>query len=224
MVGVAKWLRHQVVALACVGSNPTVHPIDILGRGPGKGSGLAGGRVLVGAEQRRPRVCGVYAALLLAVVSLVAAACGGSGDTDRVAAERLFRNYLLTAAPSAIADVRIDQLVDPLPPNFPLFEGLNLLGSAFTDTAATRELIVGWDSRASADDIFEFYSRSLDRDPWTIQSDPRINDVDFLEFTDGDDAAFRGELRIAQEGDVAVVVLIVRITLSEYTSAQPSGS
>ena len=170
------------------------------------------------------RIRGVHVALLLALVAVVAAACGGSGDSDRIAAQRLFRNYLLTAAPSAIADVRIDQLVDPLPPDFPLFDGLNLLGSAFTDTADARELIVGWDSRASADDIFDFYSRALDRDPWTIQSDPRINDVDFLEFTDGDDASFRGELRIAQEGDVAVVVLIVRNTLSGSTSAQPSGS
>ena len=222
MVGVAKWLRHQVVALACVGSNPTVHPICIPGTGVLVRQGV---RVVVGAGQWITRVRGVHVALLLALVAVVAAACGGSGDADRIAAQRLFRNYLLTADPTAIADVRIDRLVDPLPPDFPLFDGLNLLGSAFTDTADVRQLIVGWDSRASADDIFDFYSRALDRDPWTIQRDPRVNAIDFLEFTDADDATFLGELRIAQEGDdVAVVVLIVRNTLTGFAPGPPSGS
>ena len=27
MVGIAKWLRHQIVALICVGSTPITHPI-----------------------------------------------------------------------------------------------------------------------------------------------------------------------------------------------------
>jgi hypothetical protein len=31
MVGVVKWLRHRIVAPACVGSNPIIHPITLLG-------------------------------------------------------------------------------------------------------------------------------------------------------------------------------------------------
>ena len=27
MVGIVKWLRHRIVIPACVGSNPTIHPI-----------------------------------------------------------------------------------------------------------------------------------------------------------------------------------------------------
>ena len=29
MVGIVKWLRQRVVAPLCVGSNPTIHPINI---------------------------------------------------------------------------------------------------------------------------------------------------------------------------------------------------
>ena len=31
MVGIVKWLRQRVVAPLCVGSNPTIHPIKMLG-------------------------------------------------------------------------------------------------------------------------------------------------------------------------------------------------
>lgn len=159
--------------------------------------------------------------LLLGVMTLIlAAACDTSDDAERLAAQRLFRAYLTQQDATAVADVRIQGLVDELPPDFPLFDDLDLLGSAFRDTESTRELIVGWQSGSHADDIFDFYSRALNEEPWSIVRDPRVAGIDFIEFSDADNAAFRGELRIAQEGDSAVVLLIVR----EFLGGDGSGS
>lgn len=152
--------------------------------------------------------------LLPALAGLVLAACSNSDDAERLAAQRLFRNYLVRPDETAAADVRVHKFVDTLPPDFPLFADLTLLGSAFTDTATTRELIVGWESDHDADEIYNFYQTALNRDPWKIVQEPRIQGVDFLTFTDADNPAFTGELRIAQEGDAAVVVLIAREELS----------
>ncbi len=58
---------------------------------------------------------------LVAIAALlVAAACDSSDDEERLAAQRLFRNVLIQADGSAAADVRIQGLVDELPPDFPL--------------------------------------------------------------------------------------------------------
>ena len=161
--------------------------------------------------------------VLVAIATLlVAAACDSSDDEERLAAQRLFRNVLIQADGSAAADVRIQGLVDELPPDFPLAENLTLLGSAFTDTDSDRELIVGWESSSHADDLFEFYSEALDTEPWSIVRDPRIAGIDFIEFRDADNPAFRGELRIAQEASEAVVILIVRERVTSGTgSAAP---
>ena len=161
-------------------------------------------------------------ALLVPVVmaGLIGAACDNSDDAERLAAQRLFRNYLIIEDPTATADVRVQGFVDQLPPDFPLFEGLTLLGSAFTDTDLRRVLIVGWESDAPANDIFEFYNDALDESPWSIQADPRVRRIDFIRFVDEDNAAFTGELRIAQEGNDAVVILIAR----EFIQSDPGAS
>ncbi len=161
---------------------------------------------------------------LIALLGLtIAAACDSSDDSERLAAQRLFRNVLLVQDPTAVADVRIEALVDDLPPDFPVPEGLQLLGSAFSDTDSMRQLIVGWQSTLPADDIFEFYSRALDEEPWSIRGDPRVAGVDFIDFRDSENAAFVGELRIAQEGNDAVVILISREFLNE-AEAPATGS
>jgi hypothetical protein len=147
----------------------------------------------------------------LAPIALLAlAACDSSDDEERLAAQRFFRNVLLQPDDSAAADVRIQGFVDTLPPDFPLPDGLTLLGSGFSDTQQVRELIVGWESDQSADEIYDFYREALDVAPWSIEGDPRFQGIDFLSFADADNLAFNGELRIAQEGDQAVVVLIAR--------------
>jgi len=150
---------------------------------------------------------------LAAAVGVLAATHDSSDDAERLAAQRFFRNYLVQQDPTAAADVRITAMVGTLPPDFPLFPRLGLLGSAFSDTDLERELIVGWSSADHADDIFEFYEAALDQQPWTITRDPRVVGIDFIEFTDADDATFHGELRVSQEGDRAIVVLIARNTL-----------
>lgn len=152
--------------------------------------------------------------LMPALAGLALAGCSNSDDAERLAAQRLFRNYLLQPDETAAADVRVQKFVDKLPPDFPLFEDITVLGSAFTDTADTRELIVGWESDRDADEIYNFYQAALNRDPWKIVQEPRIQGIDFLTFTDADNPAFTGELRIVQEGDAAVVVLIAREDLS----------
>ena len=157
---------------------------------------------------RPRRYWGLLALATMAV--LVLAACDNSDDEERLAAQRLFRNVLMQADDTAAADVRIQGFVDTLPPDFPLPDGLTLLGSAFTDTQRTRELIVGWESDQSADELYNFYRDALDIAPWSIAADPRFQGVDFLSFSDADNPAFDGELRVAQEGDQAVVVLIAR--------------
>ena len=158
---------------------------------------------------------------LVAMAGLVGAACDNSDDVERLAAQRLFRNYLIVEDPSAEADVRVQGFVDQPPPDFPVFEGLTLLGSAFSDTDLRRELIVGWESDIAANDIFEFYNEALDESPWSIESDPRVNRIDFIRFVDEDNSGFTGELRIAQEGDDAVVVLIAREFVQ--SDSTPSG-
>ena len=157
---------------------------------------------------------GLLIAMLTATVGLFAAACSGDDDEERLAAQRLFRNYLIQSDRTAIADVRVQALVDELPPNFPEYDDLALLGSAFSDTETRRELIVGWQSDDDhADDIFSWYRSRLDTDPWSVTADPQRAGVDFITFRDADNPAFRGELRIAQEGDRAIVVLVAIETL-----------
>ena len=154
---------------------------------------------------------------LLSVLGLMLAtvACDNSDDQERLAAQRLFRNYLIQSDRTAIADVRVEGLVDELPPSFPEHDELNLLGSAFTDTETRRELIVGWQSDSErADDLFSWFRSKLDTDPWRVTADPQRAGVDFITFRDADNPAFRGELRIAQEGERAIVVLIAVETLS----------
>ena len=172
------------------------------------------------------RRCRWGAVVVLGVVGAFAlAACQTSDDEERLAAQRLFRNYLIQQNASAQADVRIQQYIcatgegqpsgpcdaaAALPPGFPLHEELTLLGSAFTDTETTRELIVGWESDATADTLYDFYRVALEDEPWSIVRDPRIRAIDFIAFRDADNPAFEGELRIAQEGDDAVLILIAR--------------
>lgn len=154
---------------------------------------------------------------MIALVSaaLLAAACENSDDEERLAAQAMFRNYLLESDRTAIADVRVQGLVDELPPSFPEHENLDLLGSAFSDTETRRELIVGWQSsEEQADDLFSWFRSKLDTDPWRVTADPQRAGVDFITFRDADNPAFRGELRIAQEGDRAIVVLIAVETLT----------
>jgi len=151
---------------------------------------------------------------------LTTVACDNSDDEERLAAQRLFRTYLLISDRTAIADVRVQGLVDELPPSFPEHEALDLLGSAFTDTQTRRELIVGWQSNEEeADDLFNWYRSRLDTDPWRVTADPQRAGVDFITFRDADNPAFRGELRIAQEGERAIVVLIAVETLSSDDGA-----
>ena len=118
---------------------------------------------------------------LAPLVLLALAACDSSDDEERLAAQRFFRNYLMQADDTAAADVRIQGFVDTLPPDFPLPDGLTLLGSGFTDTQRTRELIVGWESDQSADELYEFYRQALDTEPWSIASQPRFRGIDFIQ-------------------------------------------
>lgn len=151
---------------------------------------------------------------------LVGVACDNSDDEERLAAQRLFRNYLLISDRTAIADVRVQGLVDELPPSFPEHEALDLLGSAFTDTQNRRELIVGWQTEEEeADDLFNWFRSKLDTDPWRVTADPQRAGVDFITFRDADNPAFRGELRISQEGERAIVVLIAVETLTSDDGA-----
>ncbi len=153
--------------------------------------------------------------LIVAMLAGLAAACEGDDDEERLAAQRLFRNYLIQSDRTAIADVRVQGLVDELPPSFPEHEQLDLLGSAFSDTETRRELIVGWQSNDEhADNLFNWFRSRLDTDPWRVTADPQRAGVDFITFRDADNPAFRGELRISQEGDRAIVVLIAVETLN----------
>ena len=148
------------------------------------------------------------------LVLLAAAACENSDDEERLAAQRLFRNYLIQSDRTAVSDVRVQGMVDELPPSFPEHEELSLLGSAFTDTENRRELIFGWQTTDErADDLYNWYRSKLDTDPWRVTADPQRAGVDFITFRDADNPAFRGELRIAQEGERAIVVLVAVETL-----------
>lgn len=158
----------------------------------------------------------ILAALAALIAALGAAACDTSDDEERLAAQRLFRNYLIQSDSTAAADVRVQGLVDELPPDFPERDSLVLLGSAFTDTETRRELIVGWQTTAEhADDLYAFYRSALNLRPWAVVDDPRRRGIDFIEFTDSDNPAFSGELRIAQEGSRAIVVLIATELLED---------
>ena len=151
----------------------------------------------------------ILLALCAVLLGVLGVACDRSDDEERLAAQRLFRNYLIQNDRTAAADVRIEGAVDELPPNFPERESLALLGSAFTDTESSRRLIFGWQSiDEHADDLYAWYRSQLDAAPWSVVGDPRRVGVDFISFRDADNPAFRGELRIAQEGERAIVILI----------------
>jgi len=70
-----------------------------------------------------------------------------------------------------------------------------------------------------ADDLFNWFRSKLDTDPWRVTADPQRAGVDFITFRDADNPAFRGELRIAQEGERAIVVLIAVETLTSDDGA-----
>ncbi len=162
----------------------------------------------------------VLLACCVALLGLLSAACDGSDDEERLAAQRLFRNYLIESDRTAAADVRIQGFVDALPPNFPERESLVLLGSAFSDTETNRRLIFGWQSTEEhADDLYAWYRSQLDSAPWSVVADPRRANIDFISFRDADNPAFRGELRIAQEGARAIVVLIATERLDAVDGA-----
>ena len=168
-----------------------------------------------------PLVRVLLLACCAALLGLAAAACDRSDDEERLAAQRLFRNYLIQSDRTAIADVRIQGFVDELPPNFPERESLALLGSAFTDTESDRRLIFGWQSREEhADDLYAWYRSQLDASPWSVVADPRRAGIDFIAFRDADNPAFRGELRIAQEGERAIVILIASEALEDAGGAR----
>ena len=57
---------------------------------------------------------------LTPLLLLMAAACDSSDNSERLAAQRLFRHVLLEQDATAVADVRIEGFVDELPPDFPL--------------------------------------------------------------------------------------------------------
>lgn len=155
-------------------------------------------------------------ALSALLLALAAAACDSSDDEERLAAQRLFRNLLIEKDRTAVADVRIQGYVDELPPNFPERESLVLLGTAFSDTETVRQLIFGWQTTEEhADDLYTWYRSQLGAAPWSVVSDPRRANIDFIEFRDSDNPAFLGELRIAQEGNRAIVVLIATETLAD---------
>ena len=89
-----------------------------------------------------------------------------SGRRRTARRQRLFRTYLLQSDRTAVADVRVQGLVDELPPGFPEHDELNLLGSAFSDTETRRELIVGWQTEdEQADDLFSWFRSKLDTIP-----------------------------------------------------------
>lgn len=168
----------------------------------------------------------VWAVVALApLLLLIAAACDSSDNSERLAAQRIFRNFLLGQDAAAEADVRIEGFVDELPPDFPLPEEmeLDLLGSAFSDTDEVRRLIVGWESDVDADALFEFFNDALREEPWSIVTDPRVRGIDFIHFRDADNPGFEGELRINQE-DRAVVILIADVNLDADAEDEPTGS
>ena len=66
----------------------------------------------------RSAVLLVLTALIALLAGLAAAACDSSDDEERLAAQRLFRNYLVQSDRTAVADVRIQGAVDELPPSF----------------------------------------------------------------------------------------------------------
>lgn len=173
---------------------------------------------------RTLRLSRLWALIALApVLLLIAAACDSSDNSERLAAQRMFRNLLIAQDASAEANVRIGGFVDELPPDFPLPEDmeLELLGSAFSDTDDSRRLIVGWESRDDADALFDFFNDALRDDPWSIISDPRVRGIDFIRFRDVDNPGFTGELRINQE-DRSVVILIADVDLTVTESESES--
>ncbi len=211
------------MALVFVGSNPTVHPIlirvcdeimNVLRKSDAMDSSIVswGDSVPLRAfklyQFRKTRFFGQWIGALTFLLALTAiVACASSDDSERLAAQRLFRNFLIQEHSSAEADVRIQGMVDELPPDFPKPDGLELLGSAFTDTDDSRELIVGWQSLIHADALYDFFRKFLNEDPWSIDRDPQVRGIDFLSFLDIDRPGFRGELRINQEGRVSVIIL-----------------
>jgi len=170
---------------------------------------------------RAPRLSRLGVLLALTpVFVLIAAACDSSDNSERLAAQRLFRNVLISQDATAEADVRIEGLVDELPPDFPLPADLemDLLGSAFTDTGDSGRLIVGWESDSDADALFEFFNDALRDDPWSIVADPRVRGIDFIRFVDADNPGFAGELRINQENRT-VIILIADVDLGANDSS-----
>lgn len=150
-------------------------------------------------------VAGLMAGLLFA------AACGGGGPSDeRIAG--VIHNLLLAAGTEGAATLESfpGSLPDDIPAEPPLYPGAELLVSnrqpaPFTDFDSTSEELpqpllyfIVLDTEDSRSDVFAFYEKALDEEPWQIQSTFSTEQLDTLQFINVDDLDIGGVVSIAR--------------------------
>ena len=152
---------------------------------------------------------------LLAGALLLAAACGG-GDDDRTAG--IIHRLLLAAGTDDTAALEsfVGRLPDDLPVAPPQYPGADLIVSSrqpapFSDFGAGSEDDAGsvpqpmlyfivFDTEGGRDQVYAFYEKALDEDPWQIESSFSTTQLDTFQFVNIEDPDIAGAVSIAKGG------------------------
>ena len=150
---------------------------------------------------------------LLAVLATLALACGS--DTERSAG--IIHRLLLASEEQDPASIEsfIGRLPEGLPVRPPIYPGADIIVSsrqpASSGQAPTPEpgadipepllYFIVLDTDDDREDVFAFYEKELDSEPWQIQSSFSSELIDTVQFVNAEDADISGVVSIAHGGD-----------------------
>jgi hypothetical protein len=199
VVGVAEWLRRQVVALEIEGSNPSVHPNSTAHTAIQESPLLAS----TNRKHRQPhqRVSfAIFGILVAALVAMAAAvACGGSSDSK---AQSMIQKFLDAGqSPGTTNDVMLDKLPPGLPDGLPSYPGAKVLGSVVTIGSGTKSLTVLRETSDSVSDVYAFYEQALGAQPWQIDVSTYPGKIAAVQFSSVSDPNLAGAVVIQPTGD-----------------------
>ena len=164
--------------------------------------------------------------VLAALALLLAAACGSGGsDGERTAA--VIHRLLLAAGTNDTSSLESfpGELPDGLPVEPPIYPGADLVvssrqpapvGQGATPPAGAGQpqpllYFIVLDTDGSRDDVFTFYEKELDEDPWQIESTFSTPELDTLQFVSVEDADIAGAVSIAHGGDDGRTTILISL-------------
>jgi len=137
------------------------------------------------------------------VVYVFAGGGGGNGGADNTAG--VLENFFSDSLSS-----HQGEFPPNFPSEFPVYKGAKIIASFAVDESGTGQgttYIAVLTTSASAQDVYEYYSRSLDEDPWQVEVAQSGDQGDYVQFSRPDDAEVQGAVLIFHSdfGDVTSI-------------------